>query len=136
MARKGKPIESRAASSPDIDRWAVLAAKELKGSPPSSLERATPEGITLKPLYTEADLEAIEAAGFAWRAALPGVPPYLRGARATMYANRPWTIRQYAGFSTAEESNAFYRRNLAGGQRVVAHDVTRGSSLKYSRSAT
>src|SRR3979409_139431 len=68
------------------------------------------------PLYTEADLETIEAAGFPWREALPGVAPYLRGPRATMYANRPWTIRQYSGFSTAEESNRFYRDNLAAGQ--------------------
>src|SRR5207244_1782287 len=90
--------------------------KELKGKPVSSLDRETPEGITLKPLYTAADLDAIEAAGFPWRAALPGVPPYLRGPRATMYANRPWTIRQYSGFSTAEESNRFYRDNLKAGQ--------------------
>src|SRR3979409_2727326 len=68
------------------------------------------------PLYTEADLETIEAAGFPWREALPGVAPYLRGPRATMYANRPWTIRQYSGFSTAEESNRFYRDNLKAGQ--------------------
>jgi methylmalonyl-CoA mutase len=113
MARKGKPT---AASSPDIGKWAALAATELKGKPPSSLDRETPEGITLKPLYTEADLDAIEAAGSPWRAALPGAPPYLRGPRATMYANRPWTIRQYSGFSTAEESNRFYRDNLKAGQ--------------------
>ena len=101
---------------PDIERWVALAAKELKGKSPSSLDRPTPEGITLKPLYTEADLEQIAAAGFPWREALPGVPPYLRGPRATMYANRPWTIRQYSGFSTAEESNRFYRDNLKAGQ--------------------
>src|SRR6202790_2458682 len=116
MARKAKPPESRAASLPDIDRWSALAGAELKGKPLASLDRETPEGITLKPLYTEADLEEIEAAGFPWREALPGAPPYLRGPRATMYANRPWTIRQYSGFSTAEESNRFYRDNLKAGQ--------------------
>jgi len=98
------------------EKWRALAEKELKGKPVSSLDWQTPEGIAVKPLYTAADLEAIEAAGFAWREALPGVPPYLRGPRATMYANRPWTIRQYSGFSTAEESNRFYRDNLAAGQ--------------------
>jgi methylmalonyl-CoA mutase len=101
---------------PDAARWKALAAKELRGKPLDSLERQTPEGIAVKPLYTAADLEAIEAAGFPWRAATPGVPPYLRGPRATMYANRPWTIRQYSGFSTAEESNRFYRDNLKAGQ--------------------
>src|SRR5260370_27811718 len=101
---------------PDIARWGELAAKELKGRPLASLDWRTPEGITVKPLYTEADLAAIEADGFAWREALPGVPPYLRGPRATMYANRPWTIRQYSGFSTAQESNRFYRDNLKAGQ--------------------
>ena len=75
----------------------------------SSLTWATPEGFDVKPLYTAADLEGFEAAN-----SLPGQMPYMRGVRATMYAGRPWTIRQYAGFSTAEESNAFYRKNLAG----------------------
>src|SRR5438034_9201393 len=101
---------------PDLAPWRELAAKELRGKTPESLDWLTPEGITVKPLYTAADLEAIEAAGFPWREALPGVPPYLRGPRATMYANRPWTIRQYSGFSTAEESNRFYRDNLQAGQ--------------------
>jgi methylmalonyl-CoA mutase len=91
--------------------WEQLAAKELAGAPLDTLTWRTPEGIAVKPLYTAADLEGLELAG-----AMPGFPPYLRGPRATMYANRPWTIRQYAGFSTAEESNAFYRRNLAAGQ--------------------
>ncbi len=103
-------------NKPDTERWAALAAKEMRGKPLDALDWRTPEGITVKPLYTEADLEAIERAGFDWRAALPGVPPYLRGPRATMYANRPWTIRQYSGFSTAEESNRFYRDNLKAGQ--------------------
>jgi len=101
---------------PDVARWAALAETELRGKPIESLDWQTPEGIRIKPLYTVADLEAIEVAGFAWREALPGLPPYLRGPRATMYANRPWTIRQYSGFSTAEESNRFYRANLAAGQ--------------------
>src|SRR4051794_12422892 len=96
--------------------WAQLAATELRGKPLDSLDWQTPEGITVKPLYTADDLEAIETAGFPWRDAIPGVPPYLRGPRATMYANRPWTIRQYSGFSTAEESNRFYRDNLRAGQ--------------------
>src|SRR4051794_35827800 len=96
--------------------WAQLAATELRGKPLDSLDWQTPEGITVKPLYTAADLEQIEAAGFPWRDAVPGLPPYLRGPRATMYANRPWTIRQYSGFSTAEESNRFYRENLKAGQ--------------------
>src|SRR5437870_436276 len=80
----------------------------------------TPEGIPVKPLYTAADLEDLERAG-----GLPGMEPFVRGPRATMYANRPWTIRQYAGFSTAEESNAFYRQNLAAGQMglSVAFDL-------------
>jgi methylmalonyl-CoA mutase len=96
--------------------WTALAKKELRGKPLDSLEWATPEGIRIKPLYTAADLEAIEAQGFPLGHAMPGFPPYLRGPRATMYANRPWTIRQYSGFSTAEESNRFYRENLKAGQ--------------------
>src|SRR5262245_6476204 len=91
--------------------WEKLAAKELGGEGLGALLWQTPEGIPVKPLYTEADLEGLETLG-----GLPGFPPFLRGPRATMYANRPWTVRQYAGFSTAEESNAFYRRNLAAGQ--------------------
>src|SRR3954467_6098802 len=98
-------------SDAELDRWRELAAKELKGAEPESLTRETPEGIAVKPLYTAADLEGLEVVG-----GLPGIEPFVRGPRATMYANRPWTIRQYAGFSTAEESNAFYRQNLAAGQ--------------------
>src|SRR5216683_2567221 len=116
MASKGKPAAHRGAASPSLAQWTALAAKELKGKPLSTLDWQTPEGIAVKPLYTETDLEEIEAKGFPWREALPGVPPYLRGPRATMYANRPWTIRQYSGFSTAEESNRFYRDNLKAGQ--------------------
>ncbi|MFM8236843.1 MAG: methylmalonyl-CoA mutase [Actinomycetota bacterium] len=104
----------------DLDRWRDLAAKELRGTDPADLVWETPEGIPVNPLYTAADLEALDLAG-----ALPGVEPFVRGPRATMYANRPWTIRQYAGFSTAEESNAFYRQNLAAGQMglSVAFDL-------------
>ncbi|MCC6467931.1 MAG: methylmalonyl-CoA mutase [Alphaproteobacteria bacterium] len=91
--------------------WEKLAAKELAGAALDTLTWRTPEGLDVKPLYTAADLEGLELQG-----AMPGFPPYLRGPRATMFANRPWTIRQYAGFSTAEESNAFYRKNLAAGQ--------------------
>ncbi len=98
------------------DDWVRIAEAELKGKPLAGLDWATPEGIRVKPLYTAADLAAIEAAGFALKDALPGFPPYLRGPRATMYANRPWTIRQYSGFSTAEDSNRFYRENLQAGQ--------------------
>ena len=107
-------------STADLDRWRELAGKELKGDDPDSLVWHTPEGIDVKPLYTADDLEELEMAG-----ALPGVAPFVRGPRATMYANRAWTIRQYAGFSTAEESNAFYRQNLAAGQMglSVAFDL-------------
>ena len=86
-----------------LDQWAQLARTELRGKPVDSLDWATPEGILVKPLYTAADLEGIEYLGVALRDMMPGFPPYLRGPRATMYANRPWTIRQYSGFSTAEE---------------------------------
>src|SRR6202166_1598791 len=116
MAKRGKKI---------TEEWQKLAEAELRGKKLSDLDWHTPEGITVKPLYTEADLEEIEAAGFPWRGALPGIAPYLRGPRATMYAHRPGTIRQYAGFSTAEESNKFYRANLAAGQMglSVAFDL-------------
>ena len=108
-----------AADRPSLAEWEALAGKELKGDV-EALTWQTPEGIAVKPLYTAADLEGLEAVG-----SLPGFEPFLRGVRATMYANRPWTIRQYAGFSTAEESNAFYRANLAAGQMglSVAFDL-------------
>ncbi len=104
----------------DPKAWAALAAKELKTRPLESLIWHAPEGFDVKPLYTAADLEGIEAID-----SVPGIEPFLRGVRATMYAGRPWTVRQYAGFSTAEESNAFYRKNLAGGQMglSVAFDL-------------
>src|SRR5689334_22491999 len=100
--------------------WEKLAKEELKGAEPVTLAWATPEGISVKPLYTTADLEGLELSG-----AMPGFAPYLRGPRATMYANRPWTIRQYAGFSTAEESNKFYKAGLKNGQMglSVAFDL-------------
>src|SRR3954468_11146884 len=107
-------------SDAELDRWRELAAKELKGAEPESLTWETPEGIDVKPLYTGDDVDGLEGLD-----SLPGIEPFLRGVRATMYANRPWTVRQYAGFSTAEESNAFYRRNLAAGQMglSVAFDL-------------
>src|SRR3954447_15952835 len=125
MASKDKTMPSDAKSSPDVASWQELAEAELRGKPLAGLDWHTSEGITVKPLYTATDLEAIEAQGFPWRDAVPGLPPYLRGPRATMYANRPWTIRQYSGFSTAEESNRFYRENLKAGQMglSVAFDL-------------
>jgi len=105
---------------PDIKKWEELATKQLRGKSPESLNWNTPEGILVKPLYTAEDIEELEFAN-----TLPGLPPFVRGPMATMYAGRPWTIRQYAGFSTAKESNAFYRRNLAAGQKglSVAFDL-------------
>jgi methylmalonyl-CoA mutase len=103
-----------------IDDWRELATRECKGRSPDELTWDTPEGIAVKPLYTAEDLESIEHID-----SFPGMAPFVRGPRATMYAGRPWTVRQYAGFSTAEESNAFYRKNLAGGQTglSVAFDL-------------
>ncbi|HSN44751.1 MAG TPA: methylmalonyl-CoA mutase [Casimicrobiaceae bacterium] len=100
--------------------WRAAAEKSLRGKPVDSLTWQTPEGIPVKALYTAADLAGLEHTD-----TLPGFAPFVRGPQPTMYAQRPWTIRQYAGFSTAEESNAFYRRNLAaGGQGVsVAFDL-------------
>jgi methylmalonyl-CoA mutase len=104
----------------DLERWQALAREELRGRDPAELTVTTPDGLRLRPLYTAADLEGLEFAD-----TLPGAFPFLRGPRATMYANRAWTVRQYAGFSTAEESNAFYRANLAAGQQglSVAFDL-------------
>ena len=105
---------------PTLADWEALATKQSKGLTPAELTWHTPEGIDIKPLYTKADVENLEFAD-----TFPGMAPYVRGPMATMYAGRPWTIRQYAGFSTAEESNAFYRKNLkAGAQGVsVAFDL-------------
>ncbi len=103
-----------------IADWEALASKDLKGVSPDTLAWETPENIRVKPLYTAADLE-----GLADLDSLPGFAPFIRGPRATMYSYRPWTVRQYAGFSTAEESNKFYRANLAAGQKglSVAFDL-------------
>ena len=95
--------------------WEDLATRELKGASPRSLNWHTLEGIIVKPVYTAADV-----AGLAQMGEMPGIAPYTRGVKATMYAGRPWTIRQYAGFSTAEASNAFYRKALAAGQQGVS----------------
>jgi methylmalonyl-CoA mutase len=95
--------------------WQELASKELRDKPLESLNKETLEGITVQPLYTQEDIQDLPHMGN-----LPGFAPFTRGVKATMYAGRPWTIRQYAGFSTAEESNAFYRKNLAAGQQGVS----------------
>jgi methylmalonyl-CoA mutase len=112
-----KPPEFKSAT---LDAWAKAAAKSAPGGNVDTLNWITPDGIAVKPLYTAADTADLKHAD-----TLPGFEPYLRGPQATMYAVRPWTIRQYAGFSTAEESNAFYRKALAaGGQGVsVAFDL-------------
>ncbi len=104
----------------NLQDWEKLAVKEIKKETTASLVWDTPDGIPVKPLYTLADLEKLENID-----TMPGFGPFLRGPKATMYAGRPWTVRQYAGFSTAEESNAFYRRNLAAGQQglSVAFDL-------------
>jgi len=111
--------DSTPASDVSLDAWRALVAKELKGAEAESLVWATPEGIDVQPVYTADDLPAGE------QLSLPGFGPFTRGVRASMYANRPWTVRQYAGFSTAEASNAFYRRNLEAGQKglSVAFDL-------------
>ncbi|OAN59995.1 methylmalonyl-CoA mutase [Sphingomonas sp. TDK1] len=102
-------------TKPTLDQWSAAASKEVKGK---DLTWQTPEGIAVKPLYTQDDVAGVDPG-------LPGFAPFTRGVRASMYAGRPWTVRQYAGFSTAEESNAFYRRNLAAGQKglSVAFDL-------------
>lgn len=102
------------------NEWEKLVKLEFKERDVNHLHWRTPEGIDIKPLYTQKDLEGLEGIS-----SFPGLYPYLRGPRATMYANRPWTLRQYAGFSTAEESNAFYRENLKAGQHglSVAFDL-------------
>ena len=116
----------------DAEDWTGLADKELKDRDVSDLTWETPEGIPVKPLYTAADLDALSHMDVA-----PGFPPYTRGPRATMYAGRPWTLRQYAGYSTAEESNAFYRSNLAAGQTglSIAFDLAthRGYDSDHER---
>ena len=100
--------------------WESQAKKEIKSDSLDKLQWDTPEGIRVKPLYTTLDAEGLETLD-----TFPGFAPFVRGPMASMYAGRPWTIRQYAGFSTAEESNAFYKRNLAAGQQglSVAFDL-------------
>ena len=120
--------------SRSLKDWADLAKKELKGKDSDTLIWTTPEGIDIQPLYTEKDIEGLKHIG-----GLPGFEPFLRGPKATMYAGRPWTIRQYAGFSTAKESNEFYKRNLAAGQMglSVAFDLAthRGYDSDHPRVA-
>jgi len=122
------------AQHPQMKKWIEKAAKELKGKPVEALNWETPEGITVKPIYTAEDLEGLDFVN-----TLSGMAPYVRGPVATMYANQPWTIRQYAGFATAKESNAFYRRNLAAGQTglSVAFDLAthRGYDSDHPRVA-
>ncbi len=103
-----------------LDDWQELAVKESKGKAIEDLTWNTPEGIAVKPLYTAEDLKNLDHLN-----SLPGMAPFVRGPKATMYAGRPWTVRQYAGFSTAEKSNAFYRKNLEAGQTglSVAFDL-------------
>jgi methylmalonyl-CoA mutase len=117
---RGLPLDgSSARAGGDKDNWS-RAVHESVGKDPSELSWHTPEDIEVAPLYTGDDLANLDFL-HTW----PGLPPYLRGPYPTMYTTQPWTIRQYAGFSTAEESNAFYRRNLAGGQKglSVAFDL-------------
>jgi methylmalonyl-CoA mutase len=100
---------------PDYNDWAALATKQMKGLSPDEMAWHTPEGIPVKVLYTADDSKNLQHTD-----TFPGMAPYVRGPMATMYAGRPWTIRQYAGFSTAAESNAFYRKNLAAGAQGVS----------------
>ena len=119
-------------SKPIYSDWVDLAKKESRGKSPDDLTWQTPEGIAVKPLYTAEDVKNLEH-----QDNLPGFAPFKRGPKATMYAGRPWTVRQYAGFSTAEASNAFYRRNLAAGQQglSVAFDLAthRGYDSDHER---
>ncbi len=121
-------------ASDKLGAWAEQAARELRGRPLDDLAWTSPEGVPVKPLYTAGDL-----AGVPHVDSLPGAAPYVRGPRATMYPNRPWTVRQYSGFSTAQESNAFYRANLAAGQKglSVAFDLAthRGYDSDHPRAA-
>ena len=108
-------MNEKTSNSSDIAAWRKAAAKSAPGNDVSALEWMTPEGIAVHPLYTKADIE-----GIPYTDTLPGFAPFVRGPQSTMYAVRPWTIRQYAGFSTAEESNAFYKRTLAGGGQGIS----------------
>lgn len=119
-------------AKPSLSDWRDVASKQMKGKSPDELTKVSAEGIDVKALYTQEDLE-----GMGHLDSLPGIAPFVRGPMATMYAGRPWTVRQYAGFSTAEESNAFYRKALAaGGQGVsVAFDLAthRGYDSDHER---
>src|SRR4051812_18880335 len=112
--------DNKGFNSPSLDAWRKAAAKSAPGGDVNALDWHTPEGLVVKPLYTAADVKDLPYAN-----TMPGFEPFVRGPQATMYAVRPWTIRQYAGFSTAEDSNAFYRKSLAaGGQGIsVAFDL-------------
>ena len=120
MSMSDAKIPPLDAKSPSLSDWQRAAAKSAPSGDTGALDWVTPEGLRVKPLYTAADLQ-----GLAHADTLPGFAPFIRGPQATMYAVRPWTIRQYAGFSTAEASNDFYRKALAaGGQGVsVAFDL-------------
>jgi methylmalonyl-CoA mutase len=102
-------------SSSNLEAWKKAAAKSAPSGDPAALNWVTPDGIAVRPLYTKQDME-----GLPFTDTLPGFEPFIRGPQATMYAGRPWTIRQYAGFSTAQESNAFYKRTLAGGGQGIS----------------
>ena len=119
---------------PKKEKWEQIASKQMKGKSVDTLDWMTPEGIKVKALYTAEDIEGMECVN-----TLPGLAPYVRGPMATMYAGRPWTIRQYAGFSTAKESNAFYKKALAAGQKglSVAFDLAthRGYDSDHPRVA-
>ncbi|MDP7621482.1 MAG: methylmalonyl-CoA mutase family protein, partial [SAR324 cluster bacterium] len=119
-------------SPSSLKDWEKKASSELDGKPRYSVNWKTLEDIEIKPLYTSTDLENL-----GYSETLPGFSPFIRGPRATMYSGRPWTIRQYAGFSTAEESNKFYRENLAAGQKglSVAFDLAthRGYDSDHQR---
>jgi methylmalonyl-CoA mutase len=134
--RRGRAVLSARALSTQLsgkydEGWAKLVTKELKGKDPKTLEKMTPEEILMKPVYTSNDV-AISAGEQGVFEEMPGIYPFTRGPYASMYTSKPWTIRQYAGFSTAEESNKFYRRNLKAGQQglSVAFDL---ATHRYDR---
>ena len=132
MSGSPRPSEQPTVEQPTLDEWGKTVSRELKGAGVDDLTWKTPEGIAVKSLYTDEDLANVEHLG-----GLPGFAPFVRGPRASMYVGRPWTIRQYAGFSTAEASNAFYRKNLAAGQAglSVAFDLAthRGYDSDHER---
>ena len=108
-------MSEKTLNSSNLDVWLKAAAKSAAGGDVAALNWDTPDGVAVKPIYTQKDLE-----GLPYTDTLPGFAPFVRGPQATMYAVRPWTIRQYAGFSTAEESNAFYKQALAGGGQGIS----------------